>query len=71
MLKTIEAVLDKDGRLSPLEHIDLSHTRRVLVTFLDEDTSTEKAPEEALFSEQALAEDWNRDEEDDAWNHLQ
>jgi hypothetical protein len=28
-------------------------------------------PETALLSEQALAEDWNRPEEDAAWSHLQ
>jgi len=42
--------------------------RRALVTILDE------APiihETALLSEAALAEDWNRAEEDAAWAHLQ
>jgi len=28
-------------------------------------------PESALLSEAALAEDWNRPEEDEAWLHLQ
>ena len=28
-------------------------------------------PETALLSEAALAEDWNRSEEDAAWSHLQ
>lgn len=28
-------------------------------------------PETALLSEPALAEDWNRPEEDEAWSHLQ
>jgi hypothetical protein len=30
-----------------------------------------QAAETALLSEQALAEDWNRPEEDEAWSHLQ
>jgi hypothetical protein len=29
------------------------------------------AAESALLSEAALAEDWNRPEEDEAWSHLQ
>jgi len=28
-------------------------------------------PETALLSEPALAENWNRPEEDEAWSHLQ
>jgi hypothetical protein len=30
-----------------------------------------KVSETALLSEPALAEDWNRPEEDEAWSHLQ
>lgn len=33
--------------------------------------SAVEIPETALLSEQALAEDWNRPEEDEAWSHLQ
>lgn len=32
---------------------------------------SEQAPESALLSEEALAQDWTRPEEDDAWAHLQ
>ncbi len=35
------------------------------------DTSTAEISETALLSEQSLAEDWNRPEEDKAWSHLQ
>ena len=31
----------------------------------------EPIDETALLSEAALAEDWNRDEENEAWKHLQ
>ena len=41
--------------------------RRALVTILEE----EPVGETALFSEAALAEDWHRPEEDEAWTHLQ
>ena len=69
MLKTVEAVLEKDGRLHLREKVDLSHSRRVLVTFLEEES--EEAFDTALLSETALSEDWNRPEEDEAWQHLQ
>lgn len=69
MLKTIEAVLEKDGRLRLLEKVDLPQARRVLVTFLEPEA--EAVSEAALLSEAALGEDWNRPEEDQAWQHLQ
>jgi hypothetical protein len=68
MLKTVEAVLEKDGRLHLREKVNLSRAQRVLVTFLEESEDTFDA---ALLSEAALAEDWNRPEEDEAWRHLQ
>ena len=36
-----------------------------------EDRPLTGVPETAMLSEQALAEDWNRAEEDEAWSHLQ
>jgi hypothetical protein len=71
MLKTVEAVLEKDGRLRLLENVNLTQDTRVLVTFLDEQIEQEGIPETALLSEAALAEDWNRPDEDQAWQHLQ
>jgi len=44
--------------------------RRVLVTILDEE-QVFPVDEVTLLSEAALAEDWNRPEEDAAWSHLQ
>ena len=44
--------------------------RRALVTIL-EDRQVTSPSESALLSEAALAEDWNRPEEDEAWSHLQ
>lgn len=69
MLKTVEAVLEKDGRLRLLEQVDLEHAKRVLVTFLEDEM--EGIAETALLSEPALSEDWERSEEDEAWQHLQ
>ena len=71
MLKTVEAVLEKDGRLRLLEDVDLTQAKRVLVTFLDEEMQHEGVSDTALLSEAALGQDWNRPEEDQAWQHLQ
>lgn len=50
------------------EAVALSAPHRALVTILDEESYSS---EPALLSEAALAEDWNRPEEDAAWSHLQ
>jgi hypothetical protein len=70
MMRTIEAVIDERGDVHLLENVDLPTARRALVTILEEEPA-ERANEAALLSEKALAEDWDRLEEDDAWSHLQ
>jgi hypothetical protein len=70
MIQTVEAIIDPDGKVLLLEPIQLKEPRRALVTIL-EDEPASKVPETALLSEQSLAEDWNRPEEDEAWSHLQ
>ncbi len=70
MLKTIEAVIEKDGSIRLLEDVDMSQAKRVLVTILDEEYGGE-AKDTALLSEASLSEDWDREEEDEAWRHLQ
>ena len=70
MLRTIEAVIDTQGHVQLLEPISLTGARRALVTILEEEPGT-SVHETALLSEAALAEDWNRPEEDAAWSHLQ
>jgi hypothetical protein len=70
MIQTIEAVIDEQGNVRLLEPVRLGETRRALVTILEEQP-TAGISETALLSEQALAEDWNRPEEDEAWSHLQ
>lgn len=69
MLQTIEAITDQHGTLRLLEPIELPKSRRVLITVLDEAPSEENF-NLALVSEPALAQDWNRPEEDEAWSHL-
>jgi hypothetical protein len=70
MLRTVEAVIDAQGHVQVLEPISLPGARRALVTILEEEPGT-GLHETALLSEAALAEDWNRPEEDAAWSHLQ
>jgi hypothetical protein len=69
MIRTIEAMIDEQGRVQLLEAVELAGPRRALVTVLDEEPA--HANETALLSEAALAEDWNRPEEDEAWSYLQ
>lgn len=70
MIQTVEAVIDQNGNVRLLEAINLPATRRALVTILEEEPAA-TVSESALLSEQALAEDWSRPEEDEAWSHLQ
>ncbi len=70
MIQTVEAVIDEQGRVHLLEEVRIPEARRALVTIL-EDAPSAPVSETALLSEQALAEDWNRPEEDAAWSHLQ
>jgi hypothetical protein len=70
MLRTVEAVIDEHGNVRLLEAIQLTAARKALVTIL-EDAPAAGVPEAALLSEQALAQDWDRPEEDEAWSHLQ
>ena len=52
------------------DDIVLPDARRAFVSLLEEEPIT-KISETALLSEQVLAEDWNRPEEDEAWSYLQ
>lgn len=71
-MQTFEAVLQPNGQLQFLDLAAISRTpQRVLVTFTDEVVATDTAISGALLSEAALAQDWQRDEEDAAWAHLQ
>ena len=67
MMKSIEARIEKDGHVHLLEPVHLSHPCRAIVTIIEEP----QIAETALLSERALAEDWDRPEEDEAWSHLQ
>jgi hypothetical protein len=69
MITTVEAQIDEHGQIRLLEPIDLSHASRVFVTILPE--TSKEVNEAALLSQTSLAVDWDREEEDKAWEHLQ
>jgi len=67
-MRTVEAVIEPSGEVRLVEPVRVKSPRRALVTILEEAPCVHDA---ALLSEAALAEDWNRPEEDAAWAHLQ
>lgn len=67
-MRTIKSLWDNYLKL--LESVQSKSKRRALVTILEE-SRADVASESAYLSESALAEDWNRAEEDRAWSHLQ
>lgn len=70
MIRTVEAVIDEAGRVRLLEQVRPSTARRALVTILEEGPVTQVSGS-ALLSEEALTQDSNRPEEDEAWSHIQ
>ncbi len=70
MFQALEATIDQRGNVRLLESIHLPAVRRALVVILEEEPAL-GVSETALLSELALAEDWNRPEEEKAWSHLQ
>lgn len=68
MIRTVEATIDERGAVLLQEAVTLTGSRRALVTILEEEPHPNAT---VLLSEAALAEDWNRVEEDTAWAHLQ
>jgi len=70
MIQTVEAIIDSSGRVKLLKDVRLPRGRRALVTVLDEKSDTDVS-EAARLSEESLAKDWLRQEEDEAWSHLE
>ena len=71
IMKTVKAILGTDGRLRLPAKTKLSHAQRVLVTFLDDTPDLSESMLASQLSEPALAIEWDRPEEDEAWQHLQ
>ena len=70
MLHTYKATVDQKGNLQLPENLTLPSGSQVLITVLDKPLP-DTANDETLLSEQALAKDWNKPEEDEAWETLQ
>lgn len=68
VLKSIEVTVERDGTVRLPQKISFPERRRAILTILDEPMLV---AETALLSEAALAEDWDRPEEDEAWAYLQ
>ena len=67
MLKSLEARIETNGQVRLLEPVQVGHACRAIVTIIEEPGISETA----LLSQEALARDWDRPEEDEAWSHLQ
>ncbi len=60
MLRTVEATINKNGKVKLAETIELRGKRRALVTILDEDLLEGAVLNEpALLAESALAKEWD------------
>ncbi len=70
MPKTFKSILGRDGKLRLRDKLRFSRDRKVLVTVLDDGLEDESQFTSNL-SESSLSKDWNRPEEDEAWQHLQ
>lgn len=68
-MQTIEAIIDTNGKVILQDDFKPEKKYRALVTILDEEPKVEIS-ETALLSEKSLAETWNTEEEDKAWQHL-
>ena len=69
MIQTVEALIDRSGKVRLLQPVVLPAMHRAFVTILDDEPEL-SALETAMLSEAALAVDWNTAEEDEAWSHL-
>ena len=69
MIQTVEALIDRSGKVRLLQPLVLPSMRRALVTILDDEPEL-SALDTAMLSEAALAVDWNTAEEAEAWSHL-
>jgi hypothetical protein len=65
MFQAIEAEIDTQGNVKLMESIQLTESKKALVVILENVNTT------ALLSESTLAQDWNREEEDEAWEKFQ
>ena len=67
-LTAIGETIDPDGHVNTDRPLPITRTTKVILTLVIDDGAE---PDLALASEAALAKDWNREEEDEAWATLQ
>lgn len=65
-MKALQAVVQEDGQVRLLEQVTLKGGCRAIVVLIDD----EQRMDSALLSEPALAKDWSRPEEEEAWKDL-
>lgn len=53
MLRTVEAVLESDGRVCLLEPVAVTRPRRVLVTILEEEATAQRVPPKSRWARAA------------------
>lgn len=71
MMHSYEAEIDVQGRIRLLEPVRLQRPCRAVVTVLESLPGEEMDRALLQFAESALARDWERPEEEEAWAHLQ
>ena len=69
MLPSIEVIVEKDGRIRPLEPVPVRQGTHAIITFFPEQDEA-IINDTAFLSEPALS-DWNRPEEEEARAYLQ
>ena len=70
MFQTYKATVDNQGNLKLPDNLVLPSGSKVLITILEESPG-QQVNDEALLSEPSLAADWNKPDEDEAWECLQ
>lgn len=68
-IRKIEAIVEPDGRVRLSRPVRLDGPRRAIVSIMIDQPAD--VSETAMLSEAALAKDWERPEEDEAWAALQ
>ncbi len=66
MFQTYKATIDKQGNLKLPDNLVLPSGSQVLITILEESPGP-RINDETVLSEPSLAADWNKPEEDEAW----
>ncbi len=72
MIQAYQAIINQQGFVNLLQPMNLEESKRAIVIVFDnnyEDFSFEKF-DSYIFSESSLQKDWNRPEEDEAWDYL-